>query len=108
MPGELTFCFGCHLTLITEKLFFNSKKLGDLVESYLLETLKIHFRHTIYHSIYNNDDLLVFKGKKMVQYIRDWLGGFKNIVNNSAGNQQLQFTAKIWNFCDQWITPPVH
>ena len=38
----------------------------------------------------------MFKGKKTVQYIRDCLGGFQNILKKAVGKQQLQFTVEIW------------
>ena len=35
--------------------------LADLVVSYLFEKAKAHFHPTIYHGIYRDDGLLVFK-----------------------------------------------
>ena len=36
--------------------------LADLVASYLFEKAKAHFQPTIYHGIYRDDCLVVFKG----------------------------------------------
>ena len=41
---------------------YKSKFLADLVASYLFEKAKAHFHPTIYHGIYRNDGLVVFKG----------------------------------------------
>ena len=51
---------------------------------------------TIYHVIYRDDGLVVFKGKKKASEIKDWLEEFQKTVNTAAGNQHLQFTAEIW------------
>ena len=39
---------------------------------------------------------MVFKGKKSVREIKDWLDEFQQTVDKAAGNQHLQFTAEIW------------
>ena len=70
--------------------------LADLVASYLFEKAKAHFYPTIYHGIYRDDGLVVFKGKKTVKEKRDWLDEFQQTVDKAAGNQHLQFTAEIW------------
>ena len=46
---------------------YESAFLADLVASYLLEKAKAHFYPTIYHGIYRDDGLVVFKGKKSVK-----------------------------------------
>ena len=38
----------------------------------------------------------MFKGKKCVKEIKDWLEEFQKTVNRAAGNQHLHFTTKIW------------
>ena len=70
--------------------------LADLVASYLFEKSKAHFYPTIYHGIYRDDGLVVFKGKKSVIKIKDWLDEFQQTVNKAAGNEHLQFTTEIW------------
>ena len=70
--------------------------LDDLVASYLFEKAKAHFHPTIYHGIYRDDGLVVFKGKKSVKEIKDWLDEFQQTVDKAAGNQHLQFTTEIW------------
>ena len=70
--------------------------MADLVASYLFEKAKANFRPTIYHGIYRDDGLVVFKGKKKASEIKDWLEEFQKTVNTAAGNQHLQFTAEIW------------
>ena len=40
--------------------------------------------------------MVVFKGKKSVQNIKNWLVEFQQTVEKGAGNQHLQFTAEIW------------
>ena len=44
--------------------------LGNLVASYLFEKAKANFYPTIYHGIYIDDRLVVFKGKKSVKEIK--------------------------------------
>ena len=39
---------------------------------------------------------MVFRDKKSVKEIKDWLDEFQQTVDKAAGNQNLQFTAKIW------------
>ena len=51
---------------------------------------------TIYHVIYRDDGLVVFKGKKKASEIKYWLKEFQQTVNTASGNQHLQFTAEIW------------
>ena len=41
--------------------------LNDLVSSYLFEKANTLLNRTNYHSIYHDDDLVVFNGKKSVQ-----------------------------------------
>ena len=55
---------------------YESAFLADLVASYLFEKAKAHFYPTIYHGIYRDDVLVVFKGKKGVIEIKDWLDKF--------------------------------
>ena len=50
----------------------------------------------MHHNIYRDDGLVVFKGRKSVKEIKDWLVEFQKTVNKAAGNQHLQFTAEIW------------
>ena len=47
--------------------------LVDLVASYLFEKIKPIFRPTIYHGIYQDDGMVVFKGEKKASEIKDWL-----------------------------------
>ena len=75
---------------------YESAFLANLVASYLFEKAKAHFYPTIYHGIYRDDRLVVFKGKKSVREIKDWLDEFQKTVDKAAGNQHLQFTAEIW------------
>ena len=70
--------------------------LANLVASYLFEKAKANFHPTIYHSIYRDDGFVVFKGRKSVREIKDWLDEFQQTVDKAAGNQQLQFNAEIW------------
>ena len=39
---------------------------------------------------------MVFKVKKRAQENKYWLEEFQKRVDNSAGNQHIQFTAEIW------------
>ena len=74
---------------------YESAFLANLVASYLFEKAKAHFYPTIYHQIYRDDKLVLFKGKKSVREIKDWLDKFQQTVDKAAGNQHLQFTAEI-------------
>ena len=75
---------------------YESAFLADLVASYLFEKAKPIFHPTIYHGIYRDDGLLVFKEKRKASDIKDWLEEFQQSVNMAAGNQHLKFTAEIW------------
>ena len=70
--------------------------LVDLVASYLFEKAKPIFRPTIYHGIYRDGALVVFKGKKKGSEIKYWLEEFQQTVDTAAGNQHLKFTTEIW------------
>ena len=70
--------------------------MADLVASYLFEKFKLNFRLTIYHIIYIDDGLVVFKGKKKASEIKYWIEEFQQTVNMASGNQHLQFTSEIW------------
>ena len=85
--------------------WYKSAFLADLVASYLFEKAKVNFRPTIYHRIYIDDGLLVFKGKRKASEIRDWLEEFQQTVNKAAGNQHLQFTAEKWTKEENSPTP---
>ena len=75
---------------------YESAFLADLVVYYLFEKSKANFRPTIYHGIYGDAGLVVFKGKKKASEIKDWLEEFQQTVNTAAGNHHLRFTAEIW------------
>ena len=75
---------------------YESAFLANLVASYLFENAKAHFYPTIYHGIYIDYGLVVFKGKNSVREIKYWLEKFQQTVDKAAGNQHLQFTAEIW------------
>ena len=70
--------------------------LSDLFASFLFEKSQEHFSWTIYHSIYHNDGMVVFRGNNKVQGIKYLLEEFQQTVNKAEGNQHLQFTAEIW------------
>ena len=46
---------------------YESAFLANLVASYLFEKAKAHFHPTIYHGIYRDDGLVVFKGRKSIK-----------------------------------------
>ena len=50
--------------------------MADLVASYLFDKANLNFRPTIYHGIYLDEGLVVFKGKKKTSEIKDWLEEF--------------------------------
>ena len=64
---------------------YESEFLVELVASYLFEKAKPIFRPKIYHGIYRDDGLVVFKGKKKASEITDWLEEFQQTVNTAAG-----------------------
>ena len=76
-----------------------------MVASYFFEKAKAHFHPTIYHGIYRDDGVVVFKGQKSVKEIKDWLDEFQQMADKAAGNQHLQFTAEIWK-PDENLPPP--
>ena len=75
---------------------YESSFLADLVASYLFKKASPIFRPTIYYGIYQDDGLVVFKGKKETSEIKDWLEKFQQTVNLAARNQHLKFTVEIW------------
>ena len=79
--------------------------MADLVDSYLFEKSKPIFRPTIYHGIYRDDCLAVFRGLKKASEIKDWIEEFQQTVNTAAGNQHLKFTAEIWTDGANFPTP---
>ena len=46
---------------------YESAFLANLVAPYLFEKAKAHFYLTLYHGIYRDDELVVFKGNKSVK-----------------------------------------
>ena len=84
---------------------YESAFLADLVASYLFKEAKANFRPTIYHGIYRDDGLVVFKGMKKASEINDWLEEFQQTVNTAVENQHLQFTAEIWT---NKVNSPTH
>ena len=83
---------------------YESAFLADLIASYLFEKYKALLNPTTYHDIYQYDGLVMFKGKKSVNEIKDWLEDFQKTVNISVGNQHLQFTAET---CTLDVSPPL-
>ena len=75
---------------------YESELFTDLFASYFFEKAKLNFCPTIYHGIYQDDGLVVFKDKKKAIEIKDWLEEFQQTVNTAVGNRHLQFTAEIW------------
>ena len=70
--------------------------LANLVASYLFENAKTLLNRITYHGIYQDYGMVVFKIKKRVQEIKNWLYEFQQTVDKAAGNQHLRFTAEIW------------
>ena len=70
-----------------------------MVAYLMFSKAKTTFRTTIYHGIYRNDGLVLFKGKSSVREIKCYLGTFHKTVDDEMGNPHLQFTIEIW-------TPP--
>ena len=85
--------------------YLSSDLLADLVASYLFEKAKANFFPTIYHGIYRDDSLVVFKVKKKSSEIKEWLEEFQQTANTATGNQHLQFTAEIWTNEANFPTP---
>ena len=67
--------------------------LSDLVASYLFDKAKALLNPKFYHGVYQDYSLVVFKRKKSVKEIKDWLEKFHQTVNRAAYKQHLQFTA---------------
>ena len=84
---------------------YESAFLHDLVASYIFEKSKLNFRPTIYHGIYQDDGLVLFKGKKKESEIKDRLEYFQQTVNTAAGNRHLQFTEEILTNGVNYPTP---
>ena len=82
---------------------YKSAFLADLVASYLFEKASSIFWPTIYHGIYQDEGLMVFKGKKETSDIKDWLEKFQQTMKLAAENQHLKFTAEI---CTDGSNPP--
>ena len=84
---------------------YQSDFLADLVVSYLFEKAKANLRPTIYHGIYRDSGLVVFKGKRKASDIRDCLEELQKTVKKAEVSQHLQFTADIWTKEDNYPTP---
>ena len=70
--------------------------LADLVDSYFFEKAKYKFHLIKDHVINRDDGMVVFTGERNTKEVRDWLNEFQQTINESKGNQHLQFTAEIW------------
>ena len=71
--------------------------LSNLVASYLFEKAKAHFYSTIYHGIYRDDGLVVFKVKKSVKEIKYWLDEFQQIVDKAGETNTSNSPQKFGN-----------
>ena len=67
--------------------------LDDFVGNNVLVSEEYGIIPTIKWLITTNDGPVLFKGKKSVKEIKDWLEDFQKTLNRAAGNQHLQFTA---------------
>ena len=75
---------------------FESAWLADLAGAYLLIKSRTCFDETLYHGIYRDDGIVVFKGKKIYDDILTWHDNFQAKVNQLTGGDYLQFTCEIW------------
>ena len=76
---------------------YESAWLADLVAAWILENNEKLFRRTsIYHGIYRDDGLIIFKDKWTINHIDKWIKTFQFNVNELCGDEDLQFTTSIW------------
>ena len=71
---------------------YESVFLAYLVASYLFEKAKPIFRPTIYHGIYQDDRLVVFKRMKKAGEIKYWIEDFQQAVNFRCWFPAAMFT----------------
>ena len=60
--------------------------LANLVASYLFEKSKAILNPTTYHGIYLDDSLVMFKGNKSINEIKNLLEEIQQTVNRAVGN----------------------
>ena len=65
---------------------YESAFLVNLVASYLFEEAKTLLNQTTYHRIYQGGGMVVFKGKKSLKGIKNWLEEFQKTLDKAAGN----------------------
>ena len=83
---------------------YESAFLVDLVASYVFEKAKAHSYQTMYHVIYRDDGLVVFKGKKSVKEIKDWFYKFKK---NWIRRRETNTSNSPRKFGNPMRTPPL-
>ena len=76
---------------------YESAWLANLVAAWILENNEKLFRRTsLYHGIYRDDGLIIFKDKWTINHIDKWIKTFQFNVNELCGDEDLQFTTSIW------------
>ena len=81
---------------------YKSAWFADLVAAYILANVNT-MDDAIFNKIYRDDGILIFRGKKTLEWIEQWLEDFQTQVNFLTESEHLQFTVEIWN-ADGFIT----
>ena len=69
----------------------------DLVAAFLLETATLNFKDTLFHVIYRDDGIVVFKGNKNKKQLEHWLGEFQRHIDDTLQSTLLKFTVGLWD-----------
>jgi hypothetical protein len=75
---------------------YESAWFADLVAAYLLETSQDLFNEALYHGIYRDDGIAVFKGNWSEIKICEWLTKLQSKFNLTLNSNALNFTVEMW------------
>ena len=67
-----------------------------MVAAYLLETSQNLFEEALYHGIYRDDGIAVFKGNWSEKKVCEWLTKLQSNFNLTLDSNALNFTVKMW------------
>ena len=76
---------------------YESAWFADLVAAYILANQIDAMDDAIFNKIYRDDGIVLFRGKKTLKWIEQWLENFQAQVNILTESEHLQFTVEIWN-----------
>jgi hypothetical protein len=76
---------------------FESAFLADLEATYIFEKLhRLLEQHVRFIGTYYNDEIILFWGNRLNEWLKNWLSIFQKEVDRLLGNVDIQFTMEIW------------